>query len=123
METFKNFRPTEFDTRGKGATSHNSEWLVSPCIRTRDSDALERSNWDTIEQALSEIDPNESHHEIHRFRHWGPGWFEVVVVKPDSECAKYVQKCITKLESYPVLNEDLMSEYECEDGTCECEAY
>lgn len=44
--------------------------------------------------------------ETHRFGHWGPGWFEILVVRPGSACHREAQRIAAALDSYPVLNEE-----------------
>lgn len=50
--------------------------------------------------------------EVHRFGHWGPGWFEIILVHPSRE--KEVEDIERSLEDYPVLDDEDFSakEYE-----------
>lgn len=51
-----------------------------------------------------------SDYETHRFGHWGPGWFEVIAVRPGSACHREAQAIAAALSDYPVLDEsDYMS--------------
>ena len=50
--------------------------------------------------------------EVHRFGHWGCGWFEIIIVDPTSKHAAIAQSIKDDLENYPVLNEDDFCERE-----------
>lgn len=43
--------------------------------------------------------------ETHRFGHWGPGWFEIIVVRPGSACHREAQAIAAAVSNYPVLDE------------------
>ncbi len=108
MRTYKEFHPTPFDPKGLGLSDRQS-WVVGPCLQTRDSDPLEESNFVSLIKALG----GESETvEVHRFGHWGPGWFEVVLVHPSR--ADEVQALEERLDVYPVLDEDDWSRRETE---------
>lgn len=57
--------------------------------------------------------------ETHRFGHWGPGWFEVIVVRPESACHREAQAIAAALSDYPVLDE---SDYSRREYESQCEA-
>lgn len=112
LKPYSEFAPTPFDTQGLALESRprsesRSTWLVCPVSITRDTDegSLAYSNWIAFGKALDEIDPHGKDHEDHRFGHWGPGWFEILIVRPGSECAKAAEEMADALESYPVLDE------------------
>lgn len=120
MQRYKDHRPTEFDR--KGAFLHEQgEWLVVPVIQTRDSRSLERSNFET---ALAMLGDESETVEVHRFGHWGPGWYEIIIVNPDDkDKVKIAKEIEAKLEGYPVLDEDDFSEREWEEANevwCNC---
>ena len=103
MQEYKNFRPTQFD--GHISVEDRERWLVAPVARNRDSEALSRSNFECFAEALGE--ENEDSYEIHRFGHWGPGWFEIILINPNnSELVKKAEDMEASLENYPVLNEE-----------------
>ena len=110
MEQYKNYSPTAFDRKG-AFLPDKGEWFVVPVIRTRDSEPSEESNFDA---ALRSLGGESGTVEVHRFRHWGPGWFEIIIVSPDSPQAAIAQEIECKLENYPLLDEDDFSarEYE-----------
>jgi hypothetical protein len=50
--------------------------------------------------------------EIHRFGHWGRGWFEIILIRPGTETARIAQELADSLEAYPILDESDWSETE-----------
>lgn len=108
MQAYKDFRPTGFDPRGISLPDQQN-WLVLPCGQNRDSNALDRSNF---ECALEELGGESDAVEIHRFGHWACGWFEIIIVDPASEKAAIAFEIEAALENYPVLNEEHFSELE-----------
>jgi hypothetical protein len=112
MEQYRNWSPTAFDPKGlNGDANDVSDWYVVPCIRTRDSRELEASNFET---ALEMLGGEGQDVQVHRFGHWGPGWFEIILVRP--ECKAYVEAVDieSNLEDYPVLDEEDYSRREYE---------
>ena len=110
MRTYSDFQPTGFD--GKGAfLDTQQDWLVLPVDQTRDSDALSRSNF---EIALKELcGERDNICEVHRFGHWGSGWFEIIIINPRAgKTLKKAKSIETALADYPVLDEDHFSETE-----------
>jgi hypothetical protein len=110
METYETFRPTGLDPAGLGLRSQQ-DWLVVPTGRNRDSDLLTLSNFDA---ALKMMGGEDDDCEVHRFGHWANGWFEIIIVKPDTKAATTAGEIEEALENYPVLDEDDWSlrEYE-----------
>jgi hypothetical protein len=117
MKTYKEFRPTSFDTHI--SMQDREEWLVLPCGTNRDADLLTESNFATACELLKGQcgepggcdDPGQQW-EIHRFGHWACGWFEIILVKPDTEAHKVADEIQSDLENYLVLNEDDHTEHE-----------
>ena len=112
MQTYKEFRPTQFDSTGLGLADQQS-WLVAPVSQTRDSGPLDRANFDATLRALG----GESETiEVHRFGHWGPGWFEIIIINPTDDIrVKKAEGIETALSDYPIVDESLWSEYEYEE--------
>ena len=109
VTSYANWAPTQSDTRGLGLPDRQ-DWLVCPTSRTRDSGPLEQSNFAAMLDCLGgESDTVE----VHRFGHWGPGWFEVILVHPQH--AVEVGKAVCALSDYPILDDMDFSarEYEC----------
>ena len=86
--------------------------LVVVVGRNRDSGILDESNF----QAALEILGGESDSvQVHRFGHWGCGWFELILVDPKDR-TKLIEayNIIKALEHYPVLDDMDYSEGEWE---------
>lgn len=106
------YRPTGFDTRGLGLEDRQ-DWHVCPVVVTRDTeDPLTLSNWEVFKRELARVDPEGENHETHRFGHWGPGWFEIVIVRPDTAALIEAQELADAMASYPVLDDSDFSERE-----------
>lgn len=113
METYSKFRPTGFDARG-AFLDDRQDWLVVPVSVTRDSGILDQSNFETACALVSDasVADNELSFETHRFGHWGPGWFEILIVRPGSAAAVAAADIESRLADYPVLDDDDHSERE-----------
>lgn len=89
-------------------------WLVAPCGQSRDSDTVERSNWD----AQLERIPESETVQVVRERHWAVGWVEWLAVRPeDTAAVAEGEKVGDELEGYPILDEDKWAELEAEEST------
>ncbi len=108
------FRPTAFDSPAH--VPHREHWLVAPCSITRDSGVLDQSNWHA---QLAALGGESETVEIHRFGHWGPGWFEIVLIDPaDATAAARAAELTCALADYPIVDEDDHSRREYE-AVCE----
>ena len=117
LVTYADFRPTSFDCAGLGLADKQA-WVVVPCSRTRDSGTLAESNFHS---ALAMLGGESETIEVHRFGHWGPGWYEIIVAHPDR--ASEVEAIEAALANYPVLDDSDLSERECEAEGVAWEAY
>lgn len=113
MQTYNQFSPTSFDCPGLGLNDRQS-WLVAPVSQTRDSDALSRSNFRCF---LSALGGESETVEVHRFHHWGPGWYEIILIQPDSPQHTTAEGLEKWLSIYPVLDEEDYSKEEYEEAT------
>lgn len=113
LKRYRDWAPSQFDTRGLNLPDRQ-DWIVAPVIRTRDSGVLEESNFAS---ALESLGGESETVEVHRFGHWGPGWFEILLVDPSR--AESVAEIACALADYPILNEHDHSEREWE-AACEC---
>lgn len=96
---YKDWAPTPFDARGL-ALDNRQDWLVAPVLRARDSGTLDLSNF---RMTLKRLGGESATVEVHRFRHWGPGWIEIILVHPAR--AADVEAIEKSLERYPLLDE------------------
>lgn len=97
----------------------------------RDSDALDRSNWEVIttdlEERFGEEDPVPAYDtktwalgewevtsgwHIERFGHWAVGWVEYLVVDVNTPAFEAMVEWREKLDGYPVADDDHFSELE-----------
>ena len=87
-----------------------------PVTLTRDSDALGRANWSVAFNRLREQFGEDSV-EPARFGHWAVGWVELGTFDTGrAGILEAVEGMRKELEDYPVLDEDVWSEYEWEDN-------
>lgn len=112
----------------RGATFHGGRqeietcWYATPFVVTRDSEALDESNFTVIGADLEKLDPDGV--QKLRFGHWGYGWFEQLYVRRDHPRAILaVQSWIKALSDYPVADEEHFCRLEWErnhpaDGRC-----
>lgn len=108
MKRYRDYAPTAFDCKGLGLPDRQ-DWLVAPVIRTRDSGVKAESNF---EAALKILGGESKAVEVHRFNHWGPGWFEIILVHPSRE--REVEDIERSLENYPLLDDEDFSSREYE---------
>jgi hypothetical protein len=108
MQHYRDFQPTGFDPKGL-ALPDQQDWLVVPVSQTRDSGPLDQSNFAT---AVAMLGGESETVEIHRFGHWGPGWFEIIIVDPKSPQAATAKDIESAMADYPVLDESDFSERE-----------
>jgi hypothetical protein len=113
LQRYRDFRPTGFDSPGLHADSLEiGDWYVAPVMQTRDSDPLAESNF---AQCLEALGGESDSVQVHRFGHWGPGWFEILVVDPkDATACQALAEISCSLSDYPILDEEDYSarEYE-----------
>lgn len=103
MKPYKQHRPTAFDPAG-AFLPDRQEWLVAPVSRTRDSEVLAESNFQAF---LDGLGGESEHVEVHRFGHWGPGWYEIILIDPSVDhIVTRATEMADALENYPVLDED-----------------
>ena len=86
----------------------SDNWVIL-LTQSRDSDCLERSNWDS---ALEILGGESDNVEIHRFGSWACGWFEHLFIKKDTAEHQKALEIESALEDYPVVNEEHFSELE-----------
>lgn len=115
MEKYKNFQPTRFDAKGLSGEYHGiSEFWVAPCSKHRDSECLDRANFDGLLKALGGESKSV---QVHRFNHWANGWFELILISPKAtKKVKIAEEIESGLENYPVVDDDLYSQYESEEN-------
>ena len=104
LSPYRDWSPPSFDVRGLSLPGMQ-DWLVCPCIQTRDSKLLTRSNFEAQADALAVVAEADNDMEFHTFGHWGPGWIEIVLVRPGSKAAEVAGGLAAALSAYPILDE------------------
>lgn len=111
MSTYSEHIPTAFDSHIE--IEDREQWLVAPVSITRDTAKADTSNFYA---ALDMLGGESDTVEVHRFGHWGPGWYEIILVDPDSPQAKILYDIAASLEDYPILGDEDYSRREYEDA-------
>ena len=116
LRTYATFAPTGFDAPGAFLPDRQDWYVLGSVGQTRDSGVLERSNFRVAVRSLAAIAPEG--YEVHRFGHWGPGWFEIILIDPNNAAAvKDAEEMACALSEYPVLCESDWSKLEYETAT------
>ena len=85
-------------------------YYSSGCGQSRDSDALERSNFECM---LSAIGGETDTVTVVRESHWAVGWIEWIAIHEDDEKALRIADGVqARLADYSVVDEDHLSEVE-----------
>ena len=85
--------------------------------QSRDSDALERANFDAMAAALKVNGELPDTVEVVHEGHWAVGWVEWIAIESsDARSLRIADEIKGKLADYPVVNEELWSEYEDEEA-------
>jgi hypothetical protein len=101
---------------------HYRSWDCGPVGQTRDSDTLDRCNFEVAQERLSAVDPVGEDFAVLRFGHWAVGWVEEIVVRPGTPAHFAAREMERDLASYPILDEDRLSAFELEahdDSACD----
>lgn len=115
FERYGNHSPTPFDSNINidDENTNRSVWFKMPVSRTRDSGPLDNSNFECF---LDGLGGESETVEVHRFSHWGPGWYEIIIVHPsDHKALEAAYDMACSLETYPVLDENDWSSREYDD--------
>ena len=110
MSVYAEHKPTRFDRHI--SIEDREDWIVAPVTQTRDSGRLERSNFRVV---LSDLGGESETVEVHRFGHWGSGWYEIIICAPDSPAASACVEWEESLADYPVASDEDYSTLEHEE--------
>lgn len=105
MQLYRDFQPTEHDRKG-ASLPDRQDWLVMPIGHNRDSDLTAESNFRVAERLLDELDPKGEAHESHAFNHWGCGWFEIILIRPNTPCVSMAEAIEATLANCTLLDEN-----------------
>lgn len=82
--------------------------------QSRDSDCLERSNFQVAWKAINAVSENA---QIVREGHWAVGWVEwIAIPADDTEALKVADELCERVEGYPVLDDDHHGQLETEEA-------
>lgn len=90
------------------------DWIVGPVGRHRESALVDECNFDVALSRFLEVDPDGVDHDVIRFGHFAVGWIEELITRPGSRCAELAAEMRAALDTHPVLDDDALSERECE---------
>jgi hypothetical protein len=114
---YSGFKPTGFDNHIQ--IEDREDWLVMPISINRDTEScITLSNWQVCQDMM---DKANIEYEIHNFGHWACGWFEILIVHPDSQ--DFVEEIGCLLSEYPILNDEHHSQLETERDDQAWESY
>ena len=111
LPKYKDWAPTAFDPDGLNCEENEiCNWLVLPVSRTRDSGPFDASNFHA---AIEMLEGESDCVQVHRFEHWGPGWFEIIIVDPNNKpILEIAGSIVCSLADYPLLDDEDYSERE-----------
>ncbi len=119
LPTYANWAPR--DRHDGESLQAKQEWLVCPVVKHRDSGALDRANYDAFLAALVTLkedtpDGEDLAVEAHEVNHWAYGWIAFILVYPGSKTHELAAEMACALADYPVVSDNLHSEYEQADA-------
>lgn len=95
------------------------DYFRSGVGQSRDSDALERANFDAMVAALKAVgEPGCWPHDFAAFQivresHWAVGWVEWIAIHESATALlERASQIMESFEDYPVIDENLFSQYE-----------
>jgi hypothetical protein len=103
MKRYKEFKPTAFDRHIE--LEDRNDWFVL-CGRNRDSEPLYESNFRVACDSLGLDEGDTENAEVAHFTHWANGWFEIILVRPNSKEEELAKEMHERLEEDGVLDED-----------------
>lgn len=112
-----------WDEANKGGIDSYENYIGDTSIKdmmvfigqSRDSDAMERSNF---ECGLKLLGGESKDVQVHRFGHWGCGWFEQILIQPTAtDTIAIAEKTLDELLKYPVIDEEHFCGLEYEEAT------
>jgi hypothetical protein len=94
------------------------DWLILATV-TRDSGALDRSNWQVISGDMDKRFGDSV--AVERSSHWACGWVDYLIIDPaDGEAVKAAQGWLDTLASYPVADDEHFMQLEHDEAMEYC---
>ena len=104
--------PTAFDSAANYAGADLSAYFVAPVSITRDSQTLERSNWEVVTDELCELSEHDETGSV-SMGHWACGWYEIFLIhESDAPALQAADRWACALADYPVADEEHHSQLE-----------
>jgi hypothetical protein len=91
VQAYREFKPTQLDPNIPFGDERDA-WLVAPRASARGVSYLTLVQWFNMLQNLDERDPEGKDYQIHKCPQRTWGCLEIVLVRPDTECARYIQE-------------------------------
>ena len=116
MKRYKDWVPTLFDSKNNyaGDSLESVEnWFVV-YGRNRDSEPIQESNFRIMMDELKPDDSEDS--SCFRFGHWACGWYEIILVKPDSPSCDIAKTLLETIKEEGFLDEDDVMQLRIERG-------
>ena len=110
MYRYNELSPTKFDHKVH-RLNDKQHWFVAPVIQMRDSGCLDESNWFSLLERLGGLEDFSEE----SFGHWACGWFNIILVKPNTPAFNVANDAEKELEDYPILDEMDFCEREWEE--------
>jgi len=110
MKTYNNITLYEEPKNYMGADFYGYYTILS---KHRDSDCLTRANFDAMLNALGGESTHSNGVIVTRASHWAVGYIDTIRIHSGaSKKLKVADAIICRLANYPVVDEDLWSQYE-----------
>lgn len=104
--------PTAFDSAANYAGADLSAYFVAPVSITRDSQTLERSNWEVVTDNLEKLSDHEETGPV-SVGHWACGWYELFLIhESDTQALQAADEWAAHLAGYPVADDEHYSQLE-----------
>lgn len=113
LEPWSEDGPTAFDSAANYAGADLTGFYLAPVSINRDTqDAITLSNWRVVTADLEKLTQHDES-GIHRFGHWGCGWYELFLIHATDEAAlRAADQWAASLADYCVADEADLSEVE-----------
>lgn len=110
MIKYRDWAPTPFDQKGVGALDRQDWYVVTGIILTRDGGDIDTHNFEQAAKMLQVA--GDEHWATLSFNHWACGWYNIIVVEPNTQAQRIAEDIEEALEQHPILNEEEFIEEE-----------
>lgn len=114
LERWSADSPTAWDSAANYAGADLSDFYVAPVSVTRDSQLLERVNWQVVTAGLERVSQHDETGTV-SMGHWACGWYKIFLIhSEDSAALEAADQWACSLADYPVADDSAWSEAELE---------